>query len=128
VVGATYGWSALDASYAFATFSIGPGEAMVVTHRPPACRFWNLVVWNAFMATESLTDAKASINHGRAVPNSDGTVTVVISHDLLDHPNSITTGERDDGALAFRWFLADAVPGRPTLDIVKVADVPTVPT
>ncbi len=128
VVGASYGWSALDAAYGLATFAIEPGQAIVVTHRPPACRFWNLVVWNAFMATESLLDARTSINIGAAVPNADGTVTIVISHDRLAHPNAVSTAGRDDGALAFRWFLADSVPARPTVEVVDAADAPTVPS
>ena len=128
VVGASYGWSALDAAYGLATFAIEPGQALVVTHRPPACRFWNLVVWNAFMATESLLDARTSINIGAAVPNADGTVTIVISHDRLAHPNAVSTAGRDDGALAFRWFLADSVPARPTVEVVDAADAPTVPS
>jgi hypothetical protein len=128
VVGASYGWSALDAVYALATFAIEPGQAIVVTHRPPVCRFWNLVVWNAFMATESLLDARTSINLGAAVPNADGTVTIVVSHDQLAHPNAISTAGRDDGALAFRWFLADSVPARPIVEIVGAADAPRRPS
>jgi hypothetical protein len=128
VVGASYGWSALDAAYALATFAIEPGQAIVITHRPPACRFWNLVVWNAFMATESLLDARTSINMGAAVPNADGTVTIVVAHDQLAHPNAISTAGRDDGALAFRWFLAESVPARPTVAIVDVADAPGRPS
>lgn len=128
VVGSSYGWSALDAVYALATFSIEPGQAIVVTHRPPASRFWNLVVWDAFMATQSRLDAPTSINLGAAVPNRDGSVTIVISHEPLAHPNSVTTAGRDAGALAFRWFLADSVPSRPTTAVVAVADAPTTPT
>ena len=59
------------------------------------------------------------------MPNADGTVTVVLSHDDLDHPNAITTAGHAEGTLAFRWFLADAVPGRPTVDVVRTADAPT---
>jgi hypothetical protein len=128
VVGASFGWSALDAAYALATFSIEPGQAMVITHRPPACRFWNLVVWNAFMATESLLDARTSINLRAAVPNADGTVTIVVAQDQLGHPNAISTAGRRDGALAFRWFLAESVPDRPILSVVDVADAPAHPS
>ncbi len=127
VVGSSYGWSALDAAYGLATFEIQPGQALVVTHRPPTCRFWNMVVWNAFMATESLLDARTSVNMGAAVPNADGTVTVVVSHEQLEHPNAVSTAGRTNGALAFRWFLADSVPARPTIEVVNVADAPTEP-
>ncbi len=127
VVGSSYGWSALDAAYGLATFAIEPGQALVVTHRPPECRFWNLVVWNAFMGTESLLDARSSVNMGAAVPNADGTVTVVVSHEQLAHPNAICTAGRSHGALAFRWFLAESVPDRPVVEVVTAVDAPLEP-
>ena len=120
---ANFGWSARDACYAYGSFVLSDDEALVVTHRPPACRFWNLVVWNQFMA--GVTDAKTSINGYSAVPNSDGSVTAVISRGTTAHPNSISTVGYPRGNLAFRWFLADAVPAKPEVQLVKVADVPT---
>ena len=47
---ANFGWSARDACYAYGSFDLADDEALVITHRPPTCRFWNLVVWNQFMA------------------------------------------------------------------------------
>ncbi|GAT07839.1 DUF1214 domain-containing protein [Mycolicibacterium novocastrense] len=123
---ANFGWSARDACYAYGSFVLSDDEALVVTHRPPACRFWNLVVWNQFMA--GVTDAKTSINGYSAVPNSDGSVTAVISRGMTAHPNSITTVDYPRGNLAFRWFLADAVPAKPEVTLVKVADAPTTVT
>ncbi|KUI13138.1 hypothetical protein AU193_04975 [Mycobacterium sp. GA-1285] len=123
---ANFGWSARDACYAYGSFVLSEDEALVVTHRPPACRFWNLVVWNQFMA--GVTDEKTSINGYSAVPNSDGSVTAVISRGMTAHPNSITTVDYPRGNLAFRWFLADAVPAKPEVTLVKVADAPTAVT
>ena len=103
-------------------------EALVITHRPPSCRFWNLVVWNQFMATFGASegpDARSSINGHSAVPNSDGTVTVVLSRGMTAHPNSVTALGYPCGNLAFRWFLADEVPVRPDVQLVKVSDAPT---
>ena len=48
---ANFGWSARDACCAYGSFVLEGDEALVITHRPPPCRFWNLVVWNQFMAT-----------------------------------------------------------------------------
>ncbi len=121
---ANFGWSARDACYAFASYRIEPGEALVVTHRPPACRFWNLVVWNPFLATEILGDAHTSINSGAAQANADGTVTIVVGRNDLAHPNSVSTAGHAEGALAFRWFLTEAVLERPTVEVVAVADAP----
>lgn len=59
------------------------------------------------------------------IPNSDGSVTVVVSRGTTEHPNSVTTMDYPRGNLAFRWFLADQVPARPEVLLVKVADAPT---
>jgi hypothetical protein len=120
-----FGWSATDACYSFGSFVLRPDEALVVTHRPPTCRFWNLTVWNQFMSTHNAADGRSSVNHGSAHPNADGTVTVVIARDLLPHPNAITTMDHPEGNLAFRWFLADEVPTRPEVRLVKVSEAPS---
>ncbi|SOJ52721.1 hypothetical protein MSIMFB_00230 [Mycobacterium simulans] len=125
---ANFGWSARDACYSYGSFVLEDDEALVITHRPPACRFWNLVVWNQFMATYGASegpDARCSINGHSAVRNSDGSVTVVLSRGMTTHPNSLTALDYPRGNLAFRWFLADAVPARPEVQLVKVSDAPT---
>jgi hypothetical protein len=122
---ANFGWSARDACYSYGSFVLDEDEALVITHRPPQCRFWNLVVWNQFMATHGVTDARCSLNGHSAVLNADGTVTIVISRGLTGHPNSLTTLDYPRGNLAFRWFLTDEVPARPDVRLVKLADVPT---
>ncbi len=83
---ANYGWSARDACYSFGSFSLHDGEALVITHRPPPCRFWNLTVWNPYMAGYNADYARTSVNNGSAKPNEDGTVTIVIALDQLAHP------------------------------------------
>lgn len=122
---ANFGWSARDACYAYGSFDLADDEALVITHTPPTCRFWNLVVWNQFMATACATDARSSVNGHSAVPNADGSVTVVISRGLTAHPNSLTTLDYPRGNLAFRWFLAEEVPACPQVELVKVSDAPT---
>ena len=120
-----FGWSARDACYAYGSFVLDDDEALVITHRPPSCRFWNLVVWNQFMATYGDEDARSSLNNHSAVLNSDGSVTIVLSRDITAHPNSLTTLGYPLGNLAFRWFLSDGVPERPEAKVVKAADAPT---
>jgi hypothetical protein len=122
---ANFGWSARDACYAYGSFVLNEDEALVITGRPPTCRFWNLVAWNQFMATPGVADARSSVNGHSAVPNADGSVTIVVSRGMTAHPNSLTTLGYPRGNLAFRWFLADQVPARPEVQLVKVADAPT---
>ena len=118
-----FGWSATDACYSFGSYRLAEDEALVVTHRPPACRFWNVIVWNQFMAGQNVTDGRTSLNHASAEANSDGTVTVVFSPGVVDHPNAISTLGRNEGNLAFRWFLAEEVPEPPQVELVKVSQV-----
>lgn len=120
-----FGWSAVDACYSFGSFVLEPDEALIVTHRPPTCRFWNVIVWNQFMGGHNAADGQTSLNHGSARANSDGTVTLVIARDVVPHPNAISTMDYPSGNLAFRWFLVDEVPARPDVRLVKLADVPT---
>jgi hypothetical protein len=122
---ANFGWSARDACYSFGSFALEDDEALVIRHRPPDCRFWNLVVWNQFMATHNATDGRSSVNKYAARPDSDGTVTIVVARQQLEHPNALTTMDYPRGNLAFRWFLADAVPEKPIATVVKVAEAPT---
>ncbi len=125
VLDANFGWSARDACYSYGSFVLEDGEALVITHRPPTCRFWNLVVWNQFMATHNAGDARSSVNCHSAVPNSDGTVTIVVSRGMTAHPNSVTTLDYPRGNLAFRWFLVDAVPQRPVVELLPASEAPT---
>ncbi len=125
---ANFGWSARDACYSYGSFVLEDGEALVITHRPPPCRFWNLVVWNQFMATYGPAegpDARCSINGHNAVFNGDGSVTIVLSAVRTPHPNSLTTLGYPRGNLAFRWFLAEGVPARPEVQLVRVSDAPS---
>jgi hypothetical protein len=76
------------------------------------------------MASHNVTDARSSVNGHSAVPNADGSVTIVVSRGLTTHPNSLTTLDYPRGNLAFRWFLADEVPARPDVQLMKASDAP----
>jgi len=52
-------------------------------------------------------------------------VTIVLSRGLTAHPNSLTALDYPRGNLAFRWFLADGVPTRPEVELVKTSHAPT---
>ena len=120
-----FGWSARDACYSYGSFVLEEDEALVVTHRPPVSRFWNMVVWNQFMGGHIVTDARVSVNARTAIPNSDGSVTIVISKGMTEHPNSVSTVDYPRGVLAFRWFHAEELPARPRAELVKLSEAPT---
>lgn len=122
--GATHGYSMQDAVCCLGAFSLEPGEALVITSRHLKCRFWNLTVWNQYMAAPDLEYGRGGINSGTAVPNSDGSVTIVISREQLEHPNAISTKDHPEGLLSFRWFHADDLPGHLTTAVMPVGDAP----
>jgi hypothetical protein len=68
--------------------------------------------------------ARTSTNNGTAVPNADGTVTVVIAQETLAHPNAISTIGHDVGVLAFRWFHAEGVPDQPIVEVTTIDAAP----
>jgi hypothetical protein len=76
------------------------------------------------MAAVDLDYGRASINSGTAVANSDGSVTIVISRELLEHPNAISTKDHPEGLMSFRWFHAEELPEQPTTVVVAAADAP----
>ncbi|MFA5707832.1 DUF1214 domain-containing protein [Mycolicibacterium sp.] len=122
--GATHGYSMQDACYGLGGFALEPGEALVITSRHPKARFWNFTLWNQYMAALDVDYGRAGINSGTAVPNSDGTVTIVVSRELLEHPNAISTKDHPEGLMSFRWFHADDLPEQPTTAVVPVAEAP----
>ncbi len=122
--GATHGYSMQDACYCLGGFSLEPGEALVITSRHPEARFWNFTLWNQYMAALDVEYGRAGINSGTAVPNGDGTVTLVISREQLAHPNAISTKDHPEGLMSFRWFHAADLPEPPVISLVAAADAP----
>jgi len=121
---AVFGWSARDACYSFGSYALQPSQALVITHTPPQCRFWNVNVWNPFMAGYNSDYERVSVNIGSAVPNADGSVTIVIAQRPLAHPNAISTLGHGSGMIAFRWFHAANVPAPLRCTVVEAAAAP----
>ncbi len=122
---ANFGWSARDACYSYGSFVLDEDEALVITHRPPHMPILESsgvepVHGHAWRHRRALLDQRPQCcaqcgRHGdvRHLPGMTG------------HPNSLTTLDYPRGNLAFRWFLADEVPARPEVRLVKLADAPT---
>lgn len=121
---ATHGYSMQDACYCLGGFNLEPGQALVITVRHPRSRFWNFTLWNQYMAALDIEYGRGGLNIGTAVPNSDGTVTIVVAREQLEHPNALSTKGHPEGLMSFRWFHADELPEHPVLEVVPVAEVP----
>ncbi|HNF05698.1 MAG TPA: DUF1214 domain-containing protein [Mycobacterium sp.] len=122
--GATYGYSMQDAVYCLGAFALEPDEALVIKLTQPACRFWNFTLWNQFMSAVETEYSRSGINCGSAIPNSDGSTTIVIARQLLEHPNALSTKDHAEGLMAFRWFFAADMPEHPSTTVLSVDQAP----
>lgn len=97
--------------YYHSYWQLAADEVLVIQlPRIPDCRFWNLQINNWWM--ESLDYRYHRIHHNAhsATPNADGSVTLVLSHDALPHPNRLETAGHDRGTMCLRWVgAAEAV-------------------
>ncbi len=117
----TFGWAAGDAAYAMGSFELADDEALVLRGRSPECAFWNLCLWNAFLHTYNYDYDRVTINGSQVRYEPDGSWEIVIAGRDPGHANWISTQGHTRGRLWFRWFLPDATPEQPTVEIIRLA-------
>jgi hypothetical protein len=119
----THGWAAGDASYAMGSFDLKDDEALVMTGRFPECAFWNVCLWNQFLHTFNADYDRTTLNGGHAVPNPDGSYTVVVAAQDPGHPNWITQQGHPRGRIWWRWFQPSATPDPLEVSKIAIAEV-----
>ena len=113
----TFGWAAGDAAYAMGSFSLDDGEQLVIRGRSPGCAFWNVCLWNPFLHTYNYDYERVTINGAQVVYEPDGSWEIVVAPRDPGHPNWVSTAGHQKGRIWFRWFLPDAVPEQPTVEL-----------
>jgi hypothetical protein len=119
----TFGWAAGDAAYAMGAFDLADDEALVIRGRSPECAFWNMCLWNPLLHTYNYDYERVTINGAQAVYEPDGSWTIVVAPRQPSHPNWVSTAGHRKGRIWFRWFLPDATPEQPAVEVVPVASV-----
>jgi hypothetical protein len=119
----TFGWAAGDAAYAMGSFDLADGEALVVRGCSPSCAFWNMCLWNPFLHTYNYDYERVTINGAQVRYEDDGSWVVVVAHDDPGHPNWVSTAGHRRGRIWFRWFLPEATPEQPTVEVVPLGDL-----
>ncbi|MBL7521138.1 DUF1214 domain-containing protein [Frankia sp. CNm7] len=117
---ATFGWAAGDAAYAMGSFELAENEALVIRGRSPRCVFWNLCLWNPFLHTYNYDYERVTINGAQVVYEPDGSWVIVLAPAPNAHPNWVSTAGHRRGRVWLRWFLPEATPERPTVEVVDV--------
>lgn len=89
--------------YYHSAWRLGADEMLVLTVRPPACRFWNLQLNNWWMESLDYRYARVHLNSAGAHYAADGSVTIVIAHQDPGHPNWLATTGLAEGTWCLRW-------------------------
>lgn len=97
--------------FGFATsghFALGPRQALVVTLDPVGARYLGFQLTDPWGVAREYVYRSGSLNQAQAKPNSDGTITYVISADDPGAWNWLDTNGIDAGMYAIRWQSAPA--------------------
>jgi hypothetical protein len=117
---ATVGWAAGDAAYAMGSYQLEDEQALVLRGRSPQCAFWNLCLWNPFLHTYNYDYERVTINGAQVHYEADGSWVIVVSPTDPGHPNWVSTAGHHKGRIWFRWFLPEATPDQPQVELVPV--------
>jgi len=119
----TFGWAAGDAAYAMGSFDLRGGEALVLRGRSPQCAFWNMCLWNPFLHTYNYDYDRVTINGAQVRYEDDGSWVIVVAHEDPGHANWVCTAGHRRGRIWFRWFLPEATPEQPAVEVVSLDDL-----
>lgn len=107
-----------DVTYAFGWWRLTPNQALEITLTPPPdCRYWSLQVGDRWF--QAHPDRNMNVNDRNAVPNPDGTVTIVLTERDPGRPNWLGTYGHSLGTMFFRWLhhTPDLVPECRVVDL-----------
>jgi hypothetical protein len=84
-------------------FRLGPDEAIVATINPGGAAYSTLPVTNVWGVTPNYWQHQSSLNNRQAIPNPDGTITVVVSGWDPGVANWVDTSGLEEGIIMLRW-------------------------
>lgn len=119
----TYGWAAGDAAYALGGFDLDDDQALVIEGRSPKCVFWNVCLWNPFLAGFDYRHEQVTLNGSQIHVEPDGSWRLVVAHTDPGRPNWLSTAGHRSGFVWFRWFLPAETPQPVTARVVRVAEL-----
>lgn len=104
-------------------------EALLIEFTPPkCCRTWNFQLSNHWMESLDYRYHRVGINRHTAVPERDGSIRIVVSHQPSPgaaagrFPNWLETAGHDNGAMLLRYVAAEDYPPVRTR-VVPLADL-----
>ena len=107
--------------YLHGWWQLGPGEALRVDTRIPACSFWNFQLDNYWMESLDYRYHRIHVNGHSAALNDDGTLTLIIGPRDPGFGNWIDTAGHDQGTMLLRWIGATDHP-IPDTKVIRLDD------
>lgn len=105
--------------YGHIYYDLAPDEALVITAKPPECRFWNFQIDNWWMESMDHVNRKVWVNGAQAKYEEDGSVILVCADRDPGYGNWIDISGHRSGTGLWRWIEADEHPV-PSCKIVKL--------
>jgi hypothetical protein len=108
-------------------FQLANNEALVLTIDPGSAEYFTVPVYNDWTITGDYWNQQTSLNNYQAVPNGDGTYTMVVSVADPGVKNWVSTGGLNQGLISMRFQNLDPnSPDVPSVQsaVVKLADLP----
>ena len=96
-----------DNVYHAAWWRLGEAQVAFVRGRIPDCRYFSVVLYNAWMESLDYTLHPISLNHTEIELDEDGNFELVLSHHEVDHPNWLDTAGHKAGYVLCRALLPD---------------------
>jgi hypothetical protein len=92
--------------YGHIYYDLAPGEALVITAKPPECRFWNFQIDNWWMESMDHVNRKVWVNGAQAKYEADGSVILVCADRDPGYGNWIDLSGHRSGTGLWRWIEA----------------------
>ena len=105
--------------YGHIYYDLAPDEALVITAKPPQCRFWNFQIDNWWMESMDHVNRKVWVNGAQAKYEEDGSVILVCADKDPGYGNWIDLSGHRQGTGLWRWIEADEHPV-PQCKVVKL--------
>lgn len=105
--------------YGHLYFDLAPDEALVITAKPPQCRFWNFQIDNWWMESMDHVNRRVWVNGAQAKYEEDGSVVIVCADRDPGYGNWLDLSGHRQGTGLWRWIEAAEHPV-PQCRVVKL--------
>ena len=96
-----------DNVYVAGWYRLEPGEALEITGRPPAGRYWSVLLMSRWMESLDHRHHRIILNQRDAVLEPDGSFRVLVADRDPGAPNWLDTAGHRQGYVMFRWLRSE---------------------